>query len=911
MNSNWLHPRFEPEPVLPCTVHLFRAVYVAAGLALAAAEAPGGAGADVGSPGTGSRRPLLGVIRWDMYSGHPTITQKQEFGFLKPPEFHWRCPWFARRTGDPDAPLSFNPEYSRKAIQEVTDQEIVYASGAGIDYWAFGYYGRHKQWGTGDNLEAYLVSPHKRRIGFCVIVECDKVGMNARWEPPRTIYRPDAVLADWRTYVAGIVGLMSEPSHQRVLDRPLIYLYHPGKLGTKLGDGEGGTTALKRAVRLLRAEATAAKLPNPYVAVLLGKLGPVLLMREGIADAVGLYHYRSGGTRDLPGRPYRELWPAIRRNVLDSRLSAAELKVVPPLMSGANWEPRVRGLPQTFPPMYWDEPRPGELAAHVTAGLDYVATHPGRCEANTVLMYAWNEHSEGGFLCPLMGEAPDYKPVTDQLDEVARALREWIPPASPERLPRWRGFNLPQRMNAAASLGSRHNRPFEEETFRFIAKLGFNFARIPTDYRHWIIDEDWHRIDEGHVVLRELDGVVRWGGRHGIHISLAFVFAPGYSVVRRDTEPSLWTDADAQRACARHWAMLARRFRGVPSRRLSFNLWNEPPELEPAVHAAVVGQVVQAIRGEDPDRLVIADGRDVGRTPCPELVELGVAQAFHCYLPARVTHYRASWHKGSDRLPVPKWPRPQANGWLRGPGHPVHGGLPIVVQGDCPGGATLRLRVGDVFEAATLVVEGDGTEIWRRRFATGPAGEGEWQAATYLDRWRGYQCTYDRDYDVPLPTACRGLRLLLDDGNWLQVRRMELVSSEGMTHAIDLDAEWAAAPSRLRYEPDRARGGWITEVVEDRAWLRQQLVPKWKDLEGRGVGVFVEEFGVYSRTPHDVALRWLEDALALWREAGWGWALWNFDGPFGILDSERSDVEYEDWEGHKLDRKMLELLQRY
>jgi hypothetical protein len=31
----------------------------------------------------------------------------------------------------------------------------------------------------------------------------------------------------------------------------------------------------------------------------------------------------------------------------------------------------------------------------------------------------------------------------------------------------------------------------------------------------------------------------------------------------------------------------------------------------------------------------------------------------------------------------------------------------------------------------------------------------------------------------------------------------------------------------------------------------------------------------------------------------------------GILDSGRTDVKYEDYQGHKLDRKMLDLLQRY
>ena len=41
-----------------------------------------------------------------------------------------------------------------------------------------------------------------------------------------------------------------------------------------------------------------------------------------------------------------------------------------------------------------------------------------------------------------------------------------------------------------------------------------------------------------------------------------------------------------------------------------------------------------------------------------------------------------------------------------------------------------------------------------------------------------------------------------------------------------------------------------------------------------------------------------------------GWALWNFRGAFGVLDSQREDIEYEDWHGHKLDRALLDLLQQ-
>ena len=97
----------------------------------------------------------------------------------------------------------------------------------------------------------------------------------------------------------------------------------------------------------------------------------------------------------------------------------------------------------------------------------------------------------------------------------------------------------------------------------------------------------------------------------------------------------------------------------------------------------------------------------------------------------------------------------------------------------------------------------------------------------------------------------------------------------------------------------------------DKAALQRQIVEPWQKVIDQGVKVHVGEWGAYNQTPHEVALAWMEDSLSLWQEAGWGWALWNFRGAFGILDSERSDVAYEDYNGYQLDRKMLTLLQQY
>ena len=89
---------------------------------------------------------------------------------------------------------------------------------------------------------------------------------------------------------------------------------------------------------------------------------------------------------------------------------------------------------------------------------------------------------------------------------------------------------------------------------------------------------------------------------------------------------------------------------------------------------------------------------------------------------------------------------------------------------------------------------------------------------------------------------------------------------------------------------------------------RRQLVAPWQALQGMGVGVHIGEFGAHNQTPHDVVLAWMGDLLACLKEAGLGWALWNLSGSFGVLDSGRGDVAYEDFRGRKLDRAMLELL---
>lgn len=107
---------------------------------------------------------------------------------------------------------------------------------------------------------------------------------------------------------------------------------------------------------------------------------------------------------------------------------------------------------------------------------------------------------------------------------------------------------------------------------------------------------------------------------------------------------------------------------------------------------------------------------------------------------------------------------------------------------------------------------------------------------------------------------------------------------------------------------------WPLVERDGKVWnkerIRREIIEPFRAIERQGVGVHVGEWGVYNKTPHDITLAYMRDYLDLWKEVGWGWALWNFRGDFGVLDSKRKDVAYEDYKGLKLDRKMLDLLRK-
>lgn len=224
-----------------------------------------------------------------------------------------------------------------------------------------------------------------------------------------------------------------------------------------------------------------------------------------------------------------------------------------------------------------------------------------------------------------------------------------LPEPSAGKLPVWRGFNLldmfMQPYNA---------RQFRESDFAEIAEMGFNFVRLPLDYRLWIDGKDWKKFREDR--LKWVDEAVAFGHKHKVHVQINFHRAPGYTVASPAEEKSVWTDPEALAVCALHWETFAKRYQGIPSRELSFNPFNEPARVAPEPHKAVIQHMVETIRKVDKGRLIVCDGRDYGTKPPTELVGLDVAAATRGYAPFHLTHYRASWVNGSDKWEKPTYP---------------------------------------------------------------------------------------------------------------------------------------------------------------------------------------------------------------------------------------------------------------
>ena len=260
-----------------------------------------------------------------------------------------------------------------------------------------------------------------------------------------------------------------------------------------------------------------------------------------------------------------------------------------------------------------------------------------------------------------------YPEITDMFRRLHAEVEKWHdapPPAEREPDPKtaswkpkglWHGFNLLGLFRAPWNKKDARAQGFREEQFKWMAEWGFNFARLPMDYRNFVSTNDWSKVRE--KGYRDLDEAIAWGRRHRIHVQICLHRAPGFTIASWDAEPlKLQSDPVAQEAFVELWRKFAKRYRGIPNEELSFNLINEPSGFTKEQFTLVFGAAIRAIRAEDPDRFVMLDGNDTASQPVDTFFSVkSTGQAFRGYTPHAISHYGA-WYIKDQPKSEPTWP---------------------------------------------------------------------------------------------------------------------------------------------------------------------------------------------------------------------------------------------------------------
>jgi hypothetical protein len=312
-------------------------------------------------PPARTKRPLIGAIRWDGWGNNCGIGKDTE-RVLGPAKYQHRAPFFVAAAG-PDF-IRFKP-----LSQEIMDTEIRYAIHAGIDYWAFDWYPP----GNGMELarNQFLASKKRERLKWCVVLGTNPFDMNRD--------------ASW------LAAEFAKPGYQKVLDgRPLVYLFAPMP---------------RTDLAVLRELSLKSCGKSPYVAMMGWTAKETAQASEAVGtEAITMY---AGGME--------KNWDEY-----------AKLKELVPNVS-TGWDP----APFRETHAAWYPPEniakdfhgwlatPKQLVTSMEAAFVWMRANPGKVPANTLLLYAWNEHAEGGWLCPTYSPQG---PNTERID----ALHEWL-----------------------------------------------------------------------------------------------------------------------------------------------------------------------------------------------------------------------------------------------------------------------------------------------------------------------------------------------------------------------------------------------------------------------------------------------------------------------------------------------------
>ena len=318
---------------------------------------------------------------WTAGSSHLTPRLRQEF-FDREPIWGWQ---------DDSLP--------------VVEQQIDCAADHGLSFFAFDWYwpeGADKHTPLNTGLDLYLQARNRQRLQFCLLVANHG---GSRIGP-----------GDWEAVTDIWVRLFREPTHVKVGGKPLLIFFTPRELRNAFGS----SAAVKAAFDRLDAKARAASLEGVCIAAC-ATPGPTNkwdnlteLKAEGYSCLTG-YNYH--------GYPFKgpdKIQPFARmteghQDIWNRFAAASPLPYMPVVTVGWDKRPWEDPANPATHAVYYPDRTPAQVADFVTRAVRWMDDHPDKTPKERILLlYAWNENGEGGYLTPTKGLGDAYLKAVGQ-----------------------------------------------------------------------------------------------------------------------------------------------------------------------------------------------------------------------------------------------------------------------------------------------------------------------------------------------------------------------------------------------------------------------------------------------------------------------------------------------------------------
>lgn len=102
------------------------------------------------------------------------------------------------------------------------------------------------------------------------------------------------------------------------------------------------------------------------------------------------------------------------------------------------------------------------------------------------------------------------------------------------------------------------------------------------------------------------------------------------------------------------------------------------------------------------------------------------------------------------------------------------------------------------------------------------------------------------------------------------------------------------------------------DIRVDKAWL-ENWMKNYLDLMKKGIFIHCGELRIYAKkVPRNSQLNWYNDILDILSKSNVGWAIWNFRGSFGVINTGREEYYSKTLSnGDRLDGELLNTVRRH